>query len=450
MGEKRERSAGKAVAESTSFVSSLAQRANSSWKRVSGVPAVGRSIRAAVLLATGLKNEPITLRASALTYLTLLSLIPLLAVVFSIFQAVVGTAELQQHLHEFILRNLAVGARENFAGYVEHYVQRATGAALGGVGFVFLLSSAVSLLANIESAFNHTFQVSKPRSLASRIGIYWSLLTLGPLVLSLSIAGTALLQSSSALSILGEAREILLWGLPFVATYMGFTILYWVVPATKVKWSAALIGAVVAGTLWEAAKIGYTWISAMSVRRDAIYGSLSAIPVFLLWAYLSWILVLFGARVAWAAQNSSAALSSDVIERPVGRELIAAQVLRLIAQAFHDGSSPPVAATMADELQTADTPVLEALEQLQRAGLIREITDGGWQPALPLSRIRLAHVYKAVHGSWDSTETLHPEMADLVQRWRACDEAVEHALATTYEELVERSEPVQEIRAIKG
>lgn len=404
------------------------------------VPAVGRSIRAALMLAESLRNEPITLRASALTYLTLLSLVPLLAVIFSVFQAVVGTAELQQQLQNFILENLAVGARENFATYIEQYVQRATGAALGGVGFVFLLTSAVSLMANIESAFNHTFHVPRPRPLAMRIGVYWSLLTLGPLALSLSIAGTALLQSSNSLEFLGGAREVLLWGLPFLVTYLGFTLLYLVVPATHVRFSAALIGAFVAGTLWEAAKIGYTWVSAVSVRKDAIYGSLSAIPVFLLWAYVSWILVLFGARVAYAAQTSFAPLSAELLARPVGRELIAARVLREIVQAFHDGRRPPDIRDIGDALQASEPQVHDAIERLHAARLVRELADGGWQPALPASQIRLSDVYRAVHGTTDGREALEPGLAELVRHWRACDQAVDAALSTTYEELILRSE----------
>src|SRR4051794_33875792 len=141
--------------------------------RLLALPAVAKSVRAVVVVAGGLRVDPITLRAAALTYLTLLSLIPLLAVVFSVFQAVVGTKALQDQLQSYILDNLAVGARESFQKYIEQYVQRATGAALGGFGFVFLLVSAVSLLANIEAAFNQIFRAPRPRPLALRFGIYW-------------------------------------------------------------------------------------------------------------------------------------------------------------------------------------------------------------------------------------------------------------------------------------
>lgn len=401
------------------------------------LPGGARSIRAAVVLAHGLRAEPITLRASALTYLTLLSLIPLLAVVFSIFHAVVGTTELQAHLQNFVLNNLAVGARENFAEYVEHYVQRARGAALGGVGFVFLLSSAVSLMANIEAAFNHTFQVSRPRPIALRVGIYWSMLTLGPLVLSLSVAGTALLQSSSVLVSLGGARELLLWVLPFLATYLGFMLLYLVLPATRVKVSAALIGALFAGTLWELAKIGYTFVSAMSVRKDAIYGSLSAIPVFMLWTYLSWILVLFGARVTYAAQSSAHAFPGELSKIAATKELVAAQVLRQIALDFKLGHPPREAAALSEVLRIPARQLREALSVLSEADLIRELAERGWQPAHPLAQIRLADVYRAVHGSSADGAELGPQWHQLVEHWRAGEQALSVALGQSYEELLE-------------
>lgn len=360
------------------------------------LPAVARSVKTVMLVATGLKTDPITLRASALTYLTMLSIIPLLAVVFSIFQAVVGQAELQRDLEELILDNLAVGARENIGPWISTYVSNASGTAIGGIGFALLLFSAVSLLANVEKALNHTFHAPRPRPLVLRFGIYWCLLTLGPILLALSVAATALVQSASALEWMGPIRRMTFTFAPFFVTWLGLLLLYVIVPATKVSVRAAALGAMVSGSAWEIAKIGYAAFSAGSVRKNAIYGSLSAIPIFLVWVYLSWLIVLFGARLAWAIQAPGAGLGPHA-ETPQGRELLFARVVLSICRGFQAGE-PLTPREIATRCVSNDTQVLPALEVLEGAGLVAELADGRWVPTRPLAELTLEDVRNAARG----------------------------------------------------
>lgn len=421
-------------------------------ERVVHLPAVTRSVRAALLLASSLRSEPLALRAAALTYLTLLAIVPLLAVVFSIFQAVVGTDELQAQLQAFILKNLAVGTAEDFATYIQEHVHKASGAALGGIGFAFLLASSISLLANMEKAFNATFQAPRPRPLALRIGIYWSLLTLGPLLLSLSIAGTALLQSQSFV-FLGATRKVILTLLPYLVTYGTFMLLYMIVPAVVVKRRAAMIGAVVAGTVWEIAKIAYASSLSSIVRKDAVYGSLSAIPVFLLWVYVSWVIVLFGARVAYAAQTSHVTLDGETLGSPLGRELLAARVMRSLAREFQYGRSAPDVADLSEELHVAEPEIRGVLTLLSEHDVVRELAEGGWIPARPPKEISLGDVRHAARGEIVPTGPVEPEFADLLDRWQAADEAADCALSITYDELaMEAESPGQTgpLRAAQG
>lgn len=402
------------------------------------VPAIARSVKAAMLVATGLKSDPITLRASALTYLTMLSIIPLLAVVFSVFQAVVGEAELQADLERLILENLAVGAQENIGQWISGFVKNASGTAIGGVGFALLLFSAVSLMANVEKALNHTFQAPKPRPLALRFGIYWSLLTLGPILLALSVAATAMVQSSASFEWMGPARKMLFLLAPFLVTWTGFALLYIIVPATRVNRRAALLGAVVAGTGWEIAKIGYAAFSAGSVRKNAIYGSLSAIPIFLVWVYLSWIIVLFGARVAWAVQTPGAGLGART-QTPAGRELLFCRVVLSICRGFQAGypMTPRKIATwcVADEGQ-----VRPALVVLEEEGLIRELASGGWVPAKPLARLTLDEARRAARG--DGVDGIsEPGYLLLDGHLRVAEAAASDALSITFEALVAQDDP---------
>lgn len=410
--------------------------------QVLSLPAVAKSLRAIVVLASGLRSEPITLRAAALTYLTVLSLVPLLAVVFSLFQAVVGTAELQSKLQDFILANLAVGARESFSKNITQYIARASSGAIGGVGFVFLVGSAVSLMANVEAAFNHTFRAPRQRSLPLRFGVYWCLLTLGPILLALSVAATALLQSARLFSWLGPLRQAALLVTPFLITYAAFTLLYLIVPAVQVKRRAAIIGALVAGTAWEIAKILYAWASANSVRQNAIYGSLSAIPIFLMWTYISWILVLFGARVAYVVQAAHHSLGAEVLSSPLRRELMVAQVMRGIAQAFVSGLQAPGVRALADGLGSPESLVRAALGDLETASLVRELASGGWVPAKALETIRLRDVRFAARGGLEGADWFEPALAELVGRWAAADEAADGVLDITMAELVKPAEAI--------
>jgi membrane protein len=399
--------------------------------RLLTVPVVARTLRAVRRVAGTLRGEPITLRAAALTYLTLLSFIPLLAVVFSVLQAVVGTKALLDPLRDFILENLAVGARETFQQHVQTYVQRASAAAVGGLGFAFLLVSSVSLLANIEAALNHIFRAPRARPLALRIGIYWCLLTLGPLLLALSLSGTAMLPR-----MVGPLRPLVGYLLPLVVTCGTFMLLYVILPAVTVPRRAALTGALVSGSLWELAKVVYARVATMSVRKDAIYGSLSAIPTFMLWTYVSWVIVLFGARVAYLVWERRADLSDDEVASPRGRELMAARVLLVVARAFAHGDAPPSTRRIAADVGCEEATAHGLLGLLMERGLVRAELKGGFLPARPLESLTLADARTAARGNGlAAAAELAPDLAFLVDRWSVADASASSALATTYAEL---------------
>jgi membrane protein len=417
-----------ATPEAADRVTGLLSALRARWN---GSPVLVRAGRIARRVAGSLRGEPVTLRAAALTYLTLLSFVPLLAVVFSVLQAVVGTKALLDPLRDFILENLAVGARETFQQHVQTYVQRASAAAVGGFGFAFLLVSSVSLLANIEAAFNHIFKAPRPRPLALRMGIYWCLLTLGPLLLALSLSGTAMLPR-----MIGPLRPLVGYVLPLVVTCGAFMLLYVILPAVTVPRRAAFTGALVAGTLWEVAKVVYARVATLSVRKDAIYGSLSAIPTFMLWTYVSWIIVLLGARVAYAAWERRADLSADDLATPRGRELAAARVLLDVAQAFALGRAPPTPRQLAGRVGCEESTVRGVVGLLVAGGLVREEARGGLLPARPLDVLTLADVREAARGASPEEQASAPELSLLARRWSVADAAAAGVLQTSYDELV--------------
>lgn len=404
--------------------------------RVAGVPLVARSLRTVVVIASGLRSEPITLRAGALTFLTVLSIVPFLTVMFSLLQAVYGTQDVRNELQRYILENLAIGSHESVAKYLNQYVARARGAALGGLGSLILLASSISLLANVESAFNHIFKAPRPRPFALRFGIYWCLLTLGPILVALSLSGTALLASSSWVSSTGGFGRMFVRGLTFAFSYGLFALAYFVLPAVPVKRRAAVMGALVAGTAWELAKQLGVLITS-SAQQDAIYGSLSALPAFLLWVYICWLIVLFGARVAYAAQAVDLEAPDRFLRQPVARELLAAQVLCTVGRRFERSEAPPAASGLADELATTEGAVTDVLGALRAAGLVRETADGGWLPARPTAHLRLVDARRALRGALPATSAADPAQRALLELWAQAEAAAGQPLQLSVAELLE-------------
>src|SRR5438132_13343075 len=222
------------------------------WERFRMVPAARRFLRALTLLSHGFRGETITLRASALTYLTLLSLVPLLAVAYSIVDLISGQAPFHDAVQKYVNEQLGIGAGAAIAGALTEFTSKATVKTLGAIGFAVLLFSPLSLLWNIESAFNHIYAVKRARSPVQRLLKYWAFLTLGPVLLSASIAVTwkiGQLQEAHGHGHAGHSEILhILAALSSVAiTYAGFAFLYKVLPSARVRIRSAMSAAFVAG-----------------------------------------------------------------------------------------------------------------------------------------------------------------------------------------------------------
>jgi membrane protein len=183
-------------------------------------------------------------------------------------------------------------------------------------------------------------------------------------------------------------------------TMGAFTGAYLVVPATRVRFWPALVGGVIAGGAFEIAKGVYSWAASHLFQFQALYGSLAAVFVFLLWLYLSWTLFLFGARLAFVLQHHRVLLDpSEASRTAIPRELLALRALVEVALAFRDGEPPPDAGVVADRLEAAAEPVREVLSALEDAGLVRAGERGGLVPARPAEQISLADVRAVFAGT---------------------------------------------------
>jgi membrane protein len=359
-----------------------------------------RSVRAATsAVQTALRvleGESVRLRAMALTYISLFALVPALVVAFSVVQAFTGMDRISGRVNEFLFENLAVGARTTIEPYLQRFVQNAHLTSAGLVGGALLVWSAVSLFSNVDRALNDIWGIRRRRSLGSQAVTYWVGLTLGPLLL----AGSVMVGHSTRTFLAGTGFGLLALPAGALLTCAFFSVLYFIVPNTKVRLGAAAAGGLAAGIAWEVAKWGYTFFIAKFFRYHAIYGSVAAVPIFLLWLFVSWAILLFGARLAFIVQYASTLMQrAPHPTSKTGREILAGQALLAVARAYDLGDKPPDSGDVATRLGVEAEDAGEAIAVLKQANLLVNVAEGGLVPARPLEKITLDDVRRAVAGA---------------------------------------------------
>ncbi len=354
-----------------------------------------RASRWLAVLRAGLaafKGEGLRLRAMALTYVSIFSLIPAVMVTVSMVRSFPDLDRVRVRFQDFLTSNLAVGSRDKVQAYLDQYVFGASAMTPGLLGFALLLFSAIALLAQVEHAVNVIWSVRHPRPRLHRWLTYWAALTVGPLVMAGSIAiALDAHEKLGAPRIVGQVAGVAL-------TYVFFMAAYLILPATRVRFWPAFGGGVVAGTAFEIARWLYTWAATHLFRFQAVYGSIAAVFVFLLWLYLSWTIFLFGARLAFVLQHHRALVEKEEEGNGTGRELLAVRALLEVALSLWDGAKAPDAGEVADRIDSPAEPVRDVLGALEEAGYLTESDDGSLAPARPLSRITLADVHRVIAG----------------------------------------------------
>ena len=352
-------------------------------------------------LARGFLGENIRLRAAALTYISVFSLVPLLTVVLGILGAYHQQA-FQHRLREFISAVLAPGVREESAAFLEGLLDPVNATAIGSAGFLGLLFSAGSLLHNIDVSLNEIWGVKNHRSWWIRGLVYAGLLLFGPLMLALSFAGTSGVRSILAgthASIFLDVFELLFSAVSPIMVTVGLTLIYRVTPNTHVRMRSALAGGLVAGVAWSVARHVYTGIAAYGFRNNPLYASLGALPMFLAWLYVDWLIFLTGARLSYAVEHTTFRDSLWIFgTHPRARELVAARLAQETSLVWFDGGTPPLPRELALHLRVAESLVDEVAESLVRAGLMTRHRRGGLLPARSPEELTLADLTLAVHG----------------------------------------------------
>ena len=280
------------------------------------------------------------------------------------------------------------------------YIDRANAQAVGGIGFAALLVTCWAMLSTVEASLNHILGVREQRGYIRRTSEYLAMLIVGAVMVALSITGRTILQSPLLLEQLydgmaGGAPGLLLSSLPWVTAWIAFFFMYMWMPNRVVEWRAALFGAVVGGTLFQAVQLGYIELQLGFGRYHAVYGALAQLPILLVWAYLSWIVVLVGAE-GIAARATLGARTPTLAEGP-DPGLIALAALREIVDAFDAGRPVPRTPELAVRLGVSVQAVHAALAPLLAAGILVPPSDThGYLPASAPASVSLERMLAAL------------------------------------------------------
>jgi len=299
-----------------------------------------------------------------------------------------------------------VAAQKEAAKYIFDFVQNTSGKTLGVTGMILLIFVAISMLSRVEETFNDIWGVTRGRNWFDRIIQYWAVITFGPLLLAcaLGLASGPYFQTTK--STIGEMPligSLFFKLLPVLMLWLTFAVLYQLVPNTKVRFGAALFGGVVAGSLWHLNNVfGFLYVSRV-VTNSKMYGSLGLVPVFMAGIYISWLILLFGAQMAYAFQNREAYLQDKLAENvnQRGREFVALRLMTCIGQRFQRGLPPVTIREIASELGVPSRLAQQVLQTLLAARLVVEIAgpETAYSPARPLDAINCHHILLALRAT---------------------------------------------------
>lgn len=385
--------------------------------------------RYALALLRDLLEGEISLRAMSLVYTTLLSLVPLLALAFSVLKAFGVHNTLEPILAQALapLGPQAALISDNVITFVDNIKV----GVLGSIGIALLLYTAVSMISKIEASFNFIWKIKQERGLTQRFGEYLSVLMIGPVLVFSAIGLTASLRSSTVVTTLAQYEPfgttlLLATKLtPYLLIIGALTFLYSFIPNCRVHWRAAVAGGLFAGIGWESASIGFARFVAGATSYSAIYSGFAIVIILLIWLYVSWLIVLFGCRLAFYVQHPRQ-LAGPVVVRPAASresEYLPLRLMMLVVRRFNAGQ-PPLPLAEVERLLAVDGERLaRAVELLASSGVLGESgPDRRLLPARDPASYRLADLWLWCRGA--RPEAAHHDADDRrLVAWMAAAEA---------------------------
>ena len=365
-----------------------------------------KQLRIIVLAVRGFLNDKVQLRASALTFYSLLSVIPVAAIVFAIAKGF----GLDQTLQDLIIKKS--GSEQEVLSWLLQKariaIEKTRGDYIAGIGMIILFWSVMSLLNHIESSFNHIWQISSSRPWYRKFTDYLTIMLIAPvfIILSSGITGfqvTTLpdyMNNAPILDFFKPVISFLVKFAPYFLSWVALTVLYIIMPNAKVKFMPALISGLIAGTILQGIQWLYIDLQFGISKLNAIYGSFAAVPLFIIWLQTSWTVVLLGAEISFANQNlsryemESEALNISTYQK---RALIL-MIMHMIIRNFMLGEKPISAEYIAVNLKIPVRLARDILQDLSGANLVSIIHENEekerlYQPALDVNRLTVSYVF---------------------------------------------------------
>lgn len=393
------------------------------------------------IVVSSFMDRDIQSTACALTYRTLLAIVPALAIMFAIgrgfgFQSMIK----EQLLHSFPAQSYALNTAFNF---VDSCLAQASEGLFVGIGIVFLLWTLISLLSSVEDSFNKIWNITKGRSLWRKATDYLAAMIVLP-VLMICGSGITLMMSSTMKAILpasihGGFEPIMMELVSLVITWLFFSGTYILIPNTKVKIPNALLAGVCVGSAY--AVIQWLFISGQLyvAKYNAIYGSFSFLPLFLLWIQLTWLITLVGSLLCYASQNVGYFnFGIDISNMSLSyRRKVSLSVMAVIAQRFNQNKHPLTASEIANAYNLPQRLVTGTIARLKNAGLINSVAESGCedmespvQPAVEVANLSIADVIHALQhtGNEDFIPGFSKEFHNAVSISDDIDKAMESGL----------------------
>ena len=399
-------------------------------------------IRLAYVTLREYRENELALRAMSLVYTTLLSLVPLLAFIISILKAF-GVVDNQ--LEPFLLNFLEPLGEKGIE--VTHRIMEFIGkinfGVLGVAGLVMLIYTAVSVITKIEDSMNIIWKIRKGRSIARRLSDYITTLIVGPVLLFAAFGITATLSSNTVVSKILDIEPLgtifFTFGkvIPFIFVIIVFTVIYIIIPNTKVHIKSALTGGVAAGIAWHATSWVFHLAVASSTRYAAIYSSLAVLVIFMIWLYLNWLIVLVGAELTFCHQNLKfLTLRKEVFNLSTKlKEKLSLIIMYLIGYNYYNDLSMWTLESLTERLRLPHEPVEEAVNDLTQHNLIIETADQPpcFVPSRALEKITLKEIVDATRTNYetDLVEKKYLSMREVDLVTGKVESAIDAALGET-------------------
>ncbi len=371
-----------------------------------------RSFKIAVLTCRGFKENKCYLKASALTFYTILSVVPVMALAFAIAKGFGLDEKLTAELYaKFSDQHVILNKIIEFA---DKLLSRTQGGLIAGIGVVLLLWTIIKLFSNIEGAFNDIWQIKKGRVFFRKVTDYLSMFFICPILLVVSSSFTAFLSSDLSKTSYLPGYIIILIPTVFshIAIWSLLAFIYMLLPNCKVKLTSALIPAIIVGTLFNFIQFSYFDLQILITKYNAIYGSFAALPLFLLWVQINWTIVLAGAQMSFYIDNIELheydySLHKISLKQ---KKLLSLMIVKLIVDNFQKSDIPLNAKTLAYKLKLPFNLTQEIIDNLVSAKLISIVykndnTFAGYQPSRCVTSISINHVISKLE-TLNTKETL--------------------------------------------